>query len=131
MLVFWIRYNAEPEDAAPAEIVVHDEPDQPEQTPKASDPEAVQALFKQKVEKTLNMYDDIKYFIDGEDVTVIIDVLVWNNTKMKDQDAFMNEIYSLVRIDAIESGILDQGNAKLFFMTSDYKNTHYYKIEKE
>ena len=126
LLVFWIRYNAEPEDAAPAEIVVQNEPDQPEPTPEDSE-----LKFAESAGKTLSMYENIKYFINKNTVNVVIDLDSWNATADSDRKDFMNEIFALVRIDAINSGILQYSNVDLTFMTSDYKNAKYFKIEKE
>ena len=88
--------------------------------------------FKESASKTLNSYDNIKFDINKNLVSVVIDLNTWNATSETGRTDFMNEIYSLVRIDAITSGILDYHDVSVNFMTSDYKNVHpYKKIKKE
>ena len=127
-LIFWIRFNAEPEDASQAEIAVHDDADLPDQGPTQ---EEAEQKFAESAGKTLSMYENIKYFINKNTVNIVIDLDSWNATADSDRRDFMNEIFALVRTDAVGSGILQYSNIDLTFMTSDYENAKYFKIERE
>jgi len=98
---------------------------------KQADPEACVAKFEEEAKETLELYDGIKYSVNKWTVAVVIDLDKWNATSEEDRSAFMNEIYALLSVDARSSGILSDHAVSISFMTSDYKNTKVFKVEKE
>ena len=72
---------------------------------------ARKAKFISSVEDTLSMYGNSidHYSIDYAYVGVYVNSRQWNNTSEETKDAFMKEVYALVRIDAINADNL-KGN---------------------
>ena len=102
-----------------------------EQEKSVADPEEAAAKFKESVGKTMSLYDDVKYDVNRNLVSVVIDLDAWNATSEEGRTDFMNEIYALIHSGAITSGILEYYDVSVNFMTSDYKNVHpYEKITK-
>ena len=92
----------------------------------ATDQDAAYAAFKESVGKTMDLYDNVKYDVNKNLVSVVIDLDAWNQTSEDGRTDFMNEIYTLIHSDAITSGILEYKDVSVNFMTSDYKNVHPY-----
>ena len=107
------------------------EPTSTEPEFKKADPDTCVANFEEKAKETLELYDGIKYSVNKWTVAVVIDLDKWNATSEEDRNAFMNEIYALLSVDARSSGILSDHAVSISFMTSDYKNTKVFKVEKE
>lgn len=95
------------------------------------DPDACVANFEESAKETLSAYEGFQYSVNKWTVTIVIDLDKWNATPESDRTAFMNEIYTLLSVDAKTSGILSDHAVSVSFMTSDYKNTKVYKIEKD
>jgi len=96
-----------------------------------ADPNACVAKFEEEAKETLDLYDGIKYSVNKWTVTVVVDLDKWNATSEEGRKAFMGEIYALLNVDAKTSGILADHEVSITFMTTDYKNMKFYKIEKE
>lgn len=79
------------------------------------------AAFVQSAEETLNMYgDSIDHtYITHAYVGVYVNSRKWNNTSDDTKDAFMKEVYALLHMDAINSGIFKDNTIILSFYNGD------------
>lgn len=135
IVISWIIYCAKNglliEQTPKSQPTIQVKEVQTEEEFKQADPEACVAKFEEEAKETLDLYDGIKYSVNKWTVAVVIDLDKWNATSEEDRNAFMNEIYALLSVDARSSGILSDHAVSISFMTSDYKNTKVFKVEKE
>lgn len=88
-----------------------------------------QAEFEQDVRNSLSAYRDIDHIVvDDKYVGVYVDKDTWNNSSKDIQDQFVKEIYALVRIEALQNNLLEDG-ITLSFYTSDREDIGLYLIK--
>lgn len=88
-----------------------------------------QAEFEQDVRNSLSAYRDIDHIVvDDKYVGVYVDKDSWNNSSKDIQDQFVKEIYALVRIEALQNNLLEDG-ITLSFYTSDREDIGLYLIK--
>lgn len=90
-----------------------------------------QAEFEQDVRNSLSAYRDIDHIVvDDKYVGVYVNKDTWNNSSKDIQDQFVKEIYALVRIEALQNNLLEDG-ITLSFYTSDREDIGLYLIKEE
>ena len=91
------------------------------------------ANFENSVNKTIAMYgpsvDHI--YVSGTSVSIYMDVERWDNSSKDIRNGFMKEVTGLIRVDAVQSNILEYTDVKLFFLTSDREQIAAYTIKNE
>ena len=91
-----------------------------------------EAAFQESLADSLKFYENNldHYYTDGNYVGIYVKTDLWQKADKANQEQFINEVYALVRMDGINSGLLDDRYIVLTFYTSDKKQIAQYNINK-
>jgi len=91
-----------------------------------------EAAFQESLADSLKFYENNldHYTADANYVGIYVKADLWKKADEENRDQFIKEVYALVRMDALNSGLLEDRYIVLSFYTSDREEITQFNVVK-